>query len=893
MAARGAQRTRSTEYRALHRLLADPAIGGAVVLGGIGMGKTNLVDEVLADGWPAPVMSLYCTPSLSSTPHGALSAYLGDMADIQDPVAVLRELNRKLTAPPRNAGPRIVLVESAEYLDAQSCFVLSLLVQNAAVKLVAIGGAKLEHGSVLATLAETASLGSIELKALDTAGVRIVAEETVGRPLGTGAVRLVELASGGNPRIAKAYVASCLDQGLLFRDESLLHGQGVHDPVWIIARPQPQIDIRLRSLARELTRNLPEQEQATLRLLSLGGPQVPALLDECQLPYRRLLDAGELVLSDGSISFVSTLAPLLIRALATQQDSARLHARWSAAKATLGLECNASEVLWSLEIGVPVAPGIVLRLAEHAARQLDYSTALQLCTQGRLAEHSEQGALLEAHVLLGMGRHYAARALLLRLIDKLQDPDLLGQGFAYLLEVTTNIGLDNAQIASILETWKHRAEGLADANAAERFVQLQQAGAKILGLWARVNLQGGKLPQPAELREFLDDPDLPIQARIIAMVTLVDVLSNAGRCRDALELAEQTMAMLQDLPEIRALYELRVLFRIGWNLLFLGDYRNAAQAIEQYRGQRVSSIQYSQGAIALLDGISELLQGRVQSAITTIAEAVTELHVVDTAQLLATAGNLYRVLVARLGATVPEQVEFGGALNSWDGDSVLPMHLGEGSSQRRIFARAFAAVLGRPFDGESLQDFPLVGREILFSQTRQLGDEALAGSDAGARLHALAAAQQGSRAALLAQLIRLRAAPDPGPLEELADAALQKEEYLVVIEAWARAAERHAAAGDPRRCGALLRRTGRLLEAQSMDPGKYISRVMALTELTAREAVIVDLARKGMNNAQIARALTVSQRTVEGHLYRVFSKLGISERAELDEAVLDAGIDPR
>lgn len=78
-----------------------------------------------------------------------------------------------------------------------------------------------------------------------------------------------------------------------------------------------------------------------------------------------------------------------------------------------------------------------------------------------------------------------------------------------------------------------------------------------------------------------------------------------------------------------------------------------------------------------------------------------------------------------------------------------------------------------------------------------------------------------------------------------------------------------------------------------MDPGKYISRVMALTELTAREAVIVDLARKGMNNAQIARALTVSQRTVEGHLYRVFSKLGISERAELDEAVQDAGIDPR
>lgn len=893
MAAPGPQRTRSTEYRELHRLLADPASGGAVVLGGIGMGKSNLVDEALADGWPAPVMSLYCTPSLSNTPHGALSAYLGGLADIEDPVAVLRELNRKLAAPQRPGSPRIVLVESAEYLDAQSCFVLSLLVQNAAVKLVAIGGAKLEHGSVLATLAESGSLGSIELKPLDTAGVRIVAEQTVGRPLGAGAVRLVELASGGNPRIAKAYVASCLDQGLLFRDESLLHGQGVHDPVWIIARPRPGIDIRLQSLARELTRNLPEEEQATLRLLSLGGPQVPALLDDCQLPYRRLLDAGEVVLAGGSVSFVSKLAPLLIRDLVTEQESSRLHARWSAALDKLGLELNANEVLWSLEIGVPVAPGIVLRLAEQAARELDYSTALQLCTQGRLAEHCEQGALLEAHVLLGMGRHYAARALLLRLVDQLQDPDLLGQSFAYLLEVTSSIGLDAGQIAAILETWQRRAESLPDTVAARRFAQLQQAGAQILGLWARVNLQGGQLPQPAELREFLDDPQLPIQARVIAMVALVDVLSNAGQCRDALELAEQIMAMLQQLPDIRALYEVRVFFRIGWNLLFLGDYQRAAQAIEQYRGQRVSSIQYGQGAIALLDGISELLQGRVQSAIATIAEAVTELHVVDPAQLLATAGTLYRVLVTRLGAAVPEKVEFGGSLNSWDSGSALPMHLGEESSQRRIFARAFAAALGRPFDGESLADFPLVEREVLFSQTRQLSDEALAGNDAAARLQALTAAQQGSRAALLAQLIRLRAAPDPGPLEELADAALEQEEYLVAVEAWARAAERHAAAGDPRRCGALLRRTGRLLEAQSMDPGKYISRVMALTELTAREAVIVDLARQGMNNAQIARALTVSQRTVEGHLYRVFSKLGISERAELDDAGLDAGIDPR
>ena len=115
----------------------------------------------------------------------------------------------------------------------------------------------------------------------------------------------------------------------------------------------------------------------------------------------------------------------------------------------------------------------------------------------------------------------------------------------------------------------------------------------------------------------------------------------------------------------------------------------------------------------------------------------------------------------------------------------------------------------------------------------------------------------------------------------------------MAIEAMARAAEQYAAAGDQRRCGALLRRTAKILEQHGLDSGKYIARILALTELTAREAEIVDLAREGRNNAQIARALTVSQRTVEGHLYRVFSKLGITERSALSNAGLQTGTGTR
>src|SRR5690606_31191084 len=208
------------------------------------------------------------------------------------------------------------------------------------------------------------------------------------------------------------------------------------------------------------------------------------------------------------------------------------------------------------------------------------------------------------------------------------------------------------------------------------------------------------------------------------------------------------------------------------------------------------------------------------------------------------------------------------------GASALSGQLGEESSEYRILARGFAAALESPYEGESIRDFQLIHREILFSKVRQLSDDELSKNADHASLRMLAKQQQGTRARLLSRLADLRISEGTEALEHLADEALQSCENLVAVEALARAAERHAAA-DQRRCGAWRRRTTDLIEQHRMDPGKYLARVLAMTELTSREAEIVNLARRGLNNAQIARNLILSQRTVEGHLYRVFSKLGI------------------
>jgi DNA-binding CsgD family transcriptional regulator len=76
-----------------------------------------------------------------------------------------------------------------------------------------------------------------------------------------------------------------------------------------------------------------------------------------------------------------------------------------------------------------------------------------------------------------------------------------------------------------------------------------------------------------------------------------------------------------------------------------------------------------------------------------------------------------------------------------------------------------------------------------------------------------------------------------------------------------------------------LRATGETTSKRSVATGDE--------QLTAQEALIARMARDGLSNPEIAARMFISARTVQYHLRKVFAKLGIQSRTQLDRVLPD------
>src|SRR3984957_12296899 len=85
----------------------------------------------------------------------------------------------------------------------------------------------------------------------------------------------------------------------------------------------------------------------------------------------------------------------------------------------------------------------------------------------------------------------------------------------------------------------------------------------------------------------------------------------------------------------------------------------------------------------------------------------------------------------------------------------------------------------------------------------------------------------------------------------------------------------------PRRIGSPTWARGHALASQGEVRTPAVAAAARPLPISDREREIAMLVVAGCSNREVADRLFVSVRTVEGHLYRIFAKLGIDDRDQL------------
>lgn len=871
---------RSANLDAIRTALTAENSLGAVITGGRGVGKSSLARAAVADLGPDVwSLQLRSGPTGSSTPYGCLSFLLARLpqAYMGSPTAILRGIT-SLIRSDAAGRPCIITLDTSGSIDEMSAGVLLNVLLTGTAKIIAVAPRISDLPADFHWLLTDRRLTEVRLSNLNELQTRQVLLSLLGHRVSASLVTTYHRMVGGNPLLLKALVTEQQLSGNLvlsdsvwtLRDKVVLDGAASLDDIvrsrWSRETPETREVIEMLSCARRVELS---------RLTAIYSSDIVADME----------DAGLLEIDESDHRWVSLREKYIGDVVRTWLSIAR---RRELRAVLLGPvepdpeDMTVEELMafaaWTHECEAELSPALALAAAEAAVQLFDPRFALTYADMLRRGDPQwvpGQRQKAAAYLHLGMAEQSLAA------LNDISRPEL--------------DALDAVEYAHVVAAKARVMMGIPD--------QADKVPALLETARERLASDGGRAvwPDPAavaanrvalsdfEYRAFIGDyaalvPDLEAAAdparnpdtghRMHSAILLMTALALTGREMDALSLMRQLGGQISDASHVVGLREQYT--KESYTVLLLaGQWRRCLDFLGPQSADEPYRLPFGSASAELGAGIAYAFSGRGAAALDLLisAAAQLELHPVHTALRFAYAATAlayaqtanaqqarkYLAKLQRIPATsgfANESIIRFCALvaGRWLGDSDAVARLKE--SARRNMA-----------DGRHT----LAGIELLAATVN--------GSDADFRqLEDIAGHRQGP----LAEVSRLIAL---GTRTKDAKTLLAGGELAATLELDAVEARCMALAVDfARQDGDSI--SARTAQARLDILAATVANLPIVPSsgsplLTSRERQIARLAGRGASNRDIALEMGVSVRTVEGHLYQVFTKLGVTSRGDL------------
>ncbi|MET4059030.1 DNA-binding CsgD family transcriptional regulator [Arthrobacter sp. UYP6] len=891
---------RDREVQEITSRLLEPGMRGVVIVGDGGMGKSALADHILErlDGIVTPSF-IHGSPVLSRMPYGVLSPYLeaAGPEDMGSALAVLRTIRGYFRQMSERGSPQpLLVIDDAHCLDEASSHVLAQLTMSGELRLLVLARPRARLIHELLSLARDGLLARIDLTALSPEAVQDVCQGVLGGPVLRASSALLARASGGNPLYLKALLARSRRLGLL------TEGNGA----WFLRREPDGLDVGVVDQVKGHLSGQNAEERDTLETLALAQPLPRAVLTAVcgPAPVHALLADGLISATAGPSEPLSLPQPLhaeVIRSLVPAVRSAALRARVLAClngtassdsddpgekKAWLRL------MEWALDCGDAVADEELLQAARAANDDGRTRLAIRFGEAVRDARYVLPARAEIAAAFVEIGEYAQARVVLEEILEPglpgvVPDDESLLRAVLAMARLCIRSGRDAGELDRLADFWCAASSELSSRSGGPgKPAAFVADGAELLRILTLMT--AGDYPSAlGRLTRFTTcvEPQRAGPESLWLMAAhglLSEIMVSRGNISSALEHSGRGLELIGRLGGTLHAHCGSAVVRHAHALLHGGRFVELERLLAAKLDSPAEHLITYGGTMGVFEGAAEIHQGRLREGLQSLHPAVEALRVSDPQMLLPYALGLAGYASTVVGDRI-QTARYAKELGNLGYPGPRPLWLvGQ--------AYAAAALASPEPEGSApakLAEIAALAREEGFlAAEKDILELCLAVGDLrqAPRLQEISAAFEGGEAAALNAYAGAVVSGNPDLMVAAADEAVRHRKYLLAVESIGHAIRFYGTHGNLRRQRALIQQLRRRRGELAGVTVSYLSPSLHLVRLTRREHEIVDLLLAGASTKDVAAQFTLSQRTVEGHVYRIYVKLGISRRADLEAA---------